>query len=581
MEVELQNSSYGSIDNSKPLLSQKNYSTSIQYQPLSEVKYESLNEIHLDFSRVKPFQGGLRNNRSFDNNNNHITLNTSSISPRLSSSSLNNMNSSDISSMSNLLSTATIKNKNYLNSISNNSKVNNDTNNKSSIYMSSSLHSNIIHNSNSNSNSNSNNNNNNSDGNSNNDLSLKARMKRISGQNVFIDTKFRNEVSSSVISSANTTFNATASINPNQNANSENTPSTDVTLESPFLFRSFDDTLTPTSNTPTNSTATPKTANTSHSAIQLFKSIISPIVKKIEENSNTNQEIDELSINNNQNNNNDTKINSNSEINDSDSNLEKSRVIPQNTSLTNSHASSYNSQTPTFKSFQNFDHLKDQLEKSIKEHSNIESDETTEYSREQMIRNQFSEQYREEFNNNVNVSPFKKGNSYIFPIGKEDDPFNPYNNPNYHPQALEDNNDPFLSIMNNQPQVDKVQDFHFNNHTTNSKKIDWQLKTDSEKYISRLEFKMNKVKKAPKDIVVEIPDYDDDENEYSSLMDEESELISDDDSINQPLIRRSDAGTKIRRRKRIMHAIRDNKKFVICLFTILFLLVIYLTMTFI
>jgi len=64
-------------------------------------------------------------------------------------------------------------------------------------------------------------------------------------------------------------------------------------------------------------------------------------------------------------------------------------------------------------------------------------------------------------------------------------------------------------------------------------------------------------------------------------MDEESELISDDDSINQPLIRRSDAGAKIRRRKRIMHAIRDNKKFVICLFTILFLLVIYLTMTFI
>jgi len=62
-----------------------------------------------------------------------------------------------------------------------------------------------------------------------------------------------------------------------------------------------------------------------------------------------------------------------------------------------------------------------------------------------------------------------------------------------------------------------------------------------------------------------------DEYGYNSLVDEESELLSDNDSINQPLIRRSEAGTRIRRRKRIMYIIKDNKKLIISLILILFI----------
>jgi len=563
MEVELQSSSYGSVDDSKPLHTQKNYTNSVQYQPLSEVKYESLNEIHLDFSKAKPFQGGIRNN-----SNSNITATTLTKSPKLSSTNLNDTNSSDKPSITSYPSTATLTNKNNLNSIRSNSSASNGTTNSSLTYIPSNLHTTPIQNQNNNSND---------------DISLKSRMKRISGQNFYIDTKLKNDTNNdNVVSSANTTFTAAPNVNSTPTTNSEKTPSTEETLDSPILFRSFDHTQTPISNSKlTPSTETPKTANASFTAIQLFKSVLSPIIKKQDESSMINQEKLEYDKESRQNNDIGIKSTSVSEKVDADANFEKSRSIPQNSSSTSSTVSSYNSKTPTFKSFQNFDHLKDQLEKSAKEHHALEQEEAEEYSRDQMIRNQFSEQYREEYNNTINLSPFKKGNSYIFPIGKENDPFNPYNNSNYYPsQALEDNNDPFLSIMNNLPQIDKVQDFHFNNHI-NSKKIDWQLKTDSEKYISRLESKMNKVKKAPKDIIVEIPDYDDDENEYNSLMDEESELLSDGDSINQPLIRRSDTGTKIRRRKRIMHAIRDNKKLVISLFTILFLLVIYLTMIFI
>jgi len=552
MEVELQSSSYGSVDDSKPLHTQKNYTNSVQYQPLSEVKYESLNEIHLDFSKAKPFQGGIRNN-----SNSNITATTLTKSPKLSSTNLNDTNSSDKPSITSYPSTATLTNKNNLNSIRSNSSASNGTTNSSLTYIPSNLHTTPIQNQNNNSND---------------DISLKSRMKRISGQNFYIDTKLKNDTNNdNVVSSANTTFTAAPNVNSTPTTNSEKTPSTEETLDSPILFRSFDHTQTPISNSKlTPSTETPKTANASFTAIQLFKSVLSPIIKKQDESSMINQEKLEYDKESRQNNDIGIKSTSVSEKVDADANFEKSRSIPQNSSSTSSTVSSYNSKTPTFKSFQNFDHLKDQLEKSAKEHHALEQEEAEEYSRDQMIRNQFSEQYREEYNV-VKSSPFKKGNSYYFPIEK-DDPFNPYNDSNYPPsQALEDSNDPFLTSMNNQPHFDKVQDFDNTNNHSKPKKIDWQLKTDSEKYISRLESKMNKVKRAPKEIVVEIPEYNDDEYEYNSTVGEESELLSDSDSMIQPLIRRSEAGTRIRRRKHIMHIVKDNKKLIISLISILFI----------
>ncbi|KAG4106692.1 hypothetical protein H8356DRAFT_1627243 [Neocallimastix lanati (nom. inval.)] len=551
MEVELQSSSYGSVDDSKPLHAQKNYTNSIQYQPLSEVKYESLNEIHLDFSKAKPFQGGIRSN-----SNSNITTTTLTKSPKRSSTNLNDMNFSDKPSITSYPSTTTLTNKNNLNSIRSNSSASNGTMNSSLTYIPSNLHTTPIENQNDNINS---------------DISLKSRMKRTSGQNVYIDTKLKNDSNNdNVVYSANTTFTAVPNVNSAPNTNSEKTPSTEETLDSPLFFRSFEHTQTPISYSKPTPTETPKTANTSFSAIQLFKSVLSPVIKKQDEISIINQKKLEYTNESHQNSENDTKSTSVSETVDTEANFEKSRSASQNFTSISSSASSYNSKTPTFKSFQNFDHLKDQLEKSAKGHHDLEQEEATEYSRDKMIRNQFSEQYREEYNK-VKSSPFKKGNSYYFPIGK-DDPFNPYHDSNYPPsKALEDSNDSFLTSMNNQPHFDKVQDFDNTNHPFNSKKIDWQLKTDSEKYVSRLESKMNKVKRAPKEIVVEIPEYEDDEYGYNSLVDEESELLSDNDSINQPLIRRSEAGTRIRRRKRIMYIIKDNKKLIISLILILFI----------
>eukprot|EP00833_Pecoramyces_ruminatium_P000576 jgi/Orpsp1_1/1174608/evm.model.c7180000050742.1 len=458
MEVEIQNSSYGSIDNSKPLYSQRSYNSSLHSQPFSEVKYESLNEIHLDFSKAKPFQGGLKsvnsNNSISKSINNNITSTPLTTSPKLSAVNLKNNSSTIIPSLASNPSTTTLNNKNYLNSIHSNSTTSNSTTNSSTTYVTS--QSNTLQNINSNSISNNTINNSNDD-----DISLKSRMKRKNGPNVFIDTKFKNDISSSMTSSANTTFNI-ANANPTPTTNSDVTPSTEITLDSPFLFRNFENTPTPVSNTPTPTSETPKTANTSFSALHLFKSILSPISKKQEQaiNLNENDENADFLVNN-LTNLNDTKLDSISKPLSFNTSNNKSRSIQQNTN-TNNSLSSYNSKTPTFnfKSFQSFDFLKDQLEKSAREQNNLNA----EYSKEQMIHNQFSEQYREEFNA-INTSPLKKGNAYIFPTGK-DDPFNPYNDSNYNPsQAIDDSNDSFLASMNNQPHFDKLQDFNFNSQS--------------------------------------------------------------------------------------------------------------------
>jgi len=591
MEVEIENSSYGSIDNSKPLFTQKKNVSSIHSQPLSEVKYESLNEIHLDFSKAKPFHGGLRSVNSNSSISKERNKNISSTplvkSPKLNSTNLKNIdNSSYLPSINNNPSSTTFNNKNYINSLHSNSTNSVNTNNSSSTYTT--LHSSNLQSTNTNLNSNINTNVNTIINNNDADISLKSRMKNKKGANVFIDTKLKNDISSSVASSANTTFNA-ANINPTPIvSNTDITPSTEITLDSPFLFRNFDNTQTPVSNTSSPTSETPKTANTSFSAVHLFKSILSPISKKQGQATNLSEKIfniekDEFTAND-LSQFDDTIIVSNSKSILNETTNNKSNKVQQNSNALNSNKlSSFSNISPTlnFKSFQNFDHLKDQLEKSAKENASIiQSDLNDEYSREQIIRDKFSEEYREEYNV-VNVSPLKKGNNYILATGK-DDPFNPYNDSNYNPsQVIEDNSDSFLTTMNNQPHFDKVQDFNFDKQTNSKKiKIDWKLKTDSEKYISRLESKMDKVKKAPKEIVIEIPEYDDYDYKYNQSLDEESELLSDCDSINQPLIKRSDAGARIRRRKRIMHALKDNKKLIISLFSILLIVAISLWMFF-
>ncbi|ORX84172.1 hypothetical protein BCR32DRAFT_266489 [Anaeromyces robustus] len=461
-ELESQNTKYGSFEESKPL--QNTYNTSFP-----TVKYESLNEIHLDFSKAKHFK--INGNRNDEN----VTSEPLTTSPKHSSMNLKE----------NLLEKLPINHKDYFNSIRTNS---NSTTNSSTTYVPSFHHSNTFNN------GEENNNNNNQivDNNENNNINIKEKIKKKSSPNVYIDTKLKNSINTSFNSSANTTFTV-----PNNNINSSETPSTEATLDSPFTFRNFENTPTSATSTnlttPTPTSETPKTSNTS---------------------------------------------------------------------------------TPTsnFKSFKSFDRLKDQLEKAARQHSTFvlnESKPDLEQTREQIIHNQFSEQFKDAFT--FNSSPFK---NKISISNEKEDPFNPFNNTNFTPPQEIVNNpgndDPFLPSNNHNYQINEGQPSNFESiHDMNNKlKINWTIQTDSEKYISRLESKISKIKKTPKEIVVQIPEYD-----YTSL-DEETDILSDTDSINQPLISRSEAGTRVRRRKQIMNVLRDNKKLFISLLLILLLLAI-------
>jgi len=73
---------------------------------------------------------------------------------------------------------------------------------------------------------------------------------------------------------------------------------------------------------------------------------------------------------------------------------------------------------------------------------------------------------------------------------------------------------------------------------------------------------------------IDIYDYD-----YRSSASEDSGLLNDSDSFNQPLIRRSDEGSRIRRRKHVMYTFRNNKKLITTLITLL--IVVLITLIFI
>jgi len=407
LDFEYQNSQYGSIDNAKPLIYQKSYTSSIQSQPVSEVKYESLNEIHLDFSKATPFQNG---HRSIGSNSSLKSFGTKNvILPSLSDSPKQKTN--------------------------------------------------------------------------------------ISSNIPPIDTN------------ANTL-----------NKTSFFAPSTDTTLDSPFQAKN-----------------TPISTDTPLSAVNLFKSILSPI------NKNQQSDIQEREIPFDYQ---DTTIDT--FVDDQRDEFEN---INPNISILSSSSFDSKSQTPNFRSFKTFERLRDQLAQE-----QIKNETQNQHSREQIIHNQFSEQFKNEFTRSSSrSSTLKRENAFVF-TKEKDDPFNPYNNSNVKPsQEVNDknNDDPFTSSTSNEPPRKKFL------------KINWTIQTESEKYISRLESKIKKIKKTPKEIVVEIPNDDFDDNYAYDSVNEESELLSDSDSINQPLISRSDAGARLRRRKHIMQTFRDNKKLII------------------
>jgi len=349
-ELESQNTKYGSFEESKPL--QKNYTTNFP-----KVKYESLNEIHLDFSKANHFK--KNNNRNSINNENENDENIISepltTSPKYSSAI----------SKDNFFEKFPINHKDYLNSIRTNSSNSNSTTNSSTTYVQPILHSNNLNNDNDMDNET-------IDSNEINNIDIESNIKRKNSPNVIIDTELKNNTNISFSSSANTTFTFPNN-NINQFVNTSETPSTEATLDSPFTFKNFEitpittsNTNLPTPTTPTTPTLeTPKTSNTSFATQNLFKSILSPIPKKQTENQNIanldesfHQKID--TINQNENNEKLFQLKINTNINN-----DKSQKFLDATSPS---SFSSGSRTPTlnFKSFKNFDRLKDQLEKNSK-----------------------------------------------------------------------------------------------------------------------------------------------------------------------------------------------------------------------
>jgi len=329
LDFEYQNSQYGSIDNTKPLIYQKSYTSSIQSQPFSEVKYESLNEIHLDFSKATPFQGG------------HKSIG--------SNSSLKNFGNKNV-----ILSSLSESPKQKPNISSNIPAIDTDTN---------------------------------------------------------------------TLNKVKTSFYA---------------PSTDTTLDSPFQTKN-----------------TPIPTDTPLSAVNLFKSILSPITKNNIQDREIPFDFQDTTV--------DTFVD--------DQRDDTVENVNPNVSILSSSSIDSKSQTPNFKSFKTFERVRDQLAQE-----QIKNETQNQHSREQIIHNQFSEQFKNEFTRTRSrSSTLKRENAFVL-TKEKDDPFNPYNNSNVKPsQEVNDkSDDPFMTSTSNEPARKKFL------------KINWKIQTDSEKYISRL-----------------------------------------------------------------------------------------------
>lgn len=460
MEMEVHNSQYGSTDATRPLY-YRNYYSPLPIQPYSEIKYESFNEIHLDFSKSKSYRSNSCNSSTSNlskNFGNSITSKTSS----MSNSNITPRRATTSETSSPVTASVVFNNKYRSNSFNiGNLNSNSTLNNNTKVFTP-----------------------------------------------LLPQINYPNDCHSDS-SLTNTTLmitNNTITNNNNNNSLSETTSPTEITLDSPSSTISKGNSILSFNLKNSN--------NSKRNSIQSILEITSPKGQ-------------------------------NSHI-----------TILDTTDLSKSNSSSHLSKTPTpapvFKSFKNFDRLKEQqLERS----SNKSEMEPT---REQIIHNQFSEQFRDEFTTS--------SKTLLFPLSK------------ISSSSEEIQDDPFLCPENDGYRSNELVEFDFSRKM--DKKIDWTIKTDSERYISKLETKMNKVKTAPKEIVVEIPETDDIyDYDYRSSASEDSGLLNDSDSFNQPLIRRSDEGSRIRRRKHVMYTFRNNEKLITTLITLL--IVVLITLIFI
>jgi len=451
--MEVHNSRYGSTDTSRPLYYHRNYYSPVPPQPYSEIKYESFNEINLDFTKLKSYQTNFRSNSPTSNLSKNFGNTITTKTTTMNNSNRSQRRATTSETTSPVTSPVVFNNKYRSNSF------------------------NI--------------------GNLNSNSTLINNTKSFTP--LFPQINYPSDCHSDS-SLTNTTLMITNNTNNNNNNNSlsETTSPTEITLDSPSSTASKAGNSLLSFNLKNNNTYR-------KNSIQSILEITSPKGQ-------------------------------NSHI-----------TILDTTDLSKSNSSSHLSKTPTpapvFKSFKSFDRLKEQqLEKSFNNKSEMEP------TREQIIHNQFTEQFRDEY-----TSPSK---TLLFPLSKMSS----------SEEEIQD--DPFLCPGNDGYRSNELIEFDLSRKL--DKKIDWTIKTDSERYISKLETKMNKVKTAPKEIVVEIPEVDDIyDYDYRSPASEDSELLNDSDSFNQPLIRRSDEGSRIRRRKHIMYTFRNNKKLIATLITLL------------
>jgi len=358
MEIEVHNSRYGSIDSTKPLIFQKDYISPVQTHPFSEVKYESLNEIHLDFSKTKSYKNSIHNNGSTSNINKNfgntiITTNNSSQSPKRIASEI-------VSSTTGLPTSILFNNKNN----SSTSHTNNTNNN------------------------------------------LISNSKAFTP--IFPQINYPSDSRSDTSSSTNTTLLSTNNINVSNLSPSEITSTTEITVDS---------------------------NSSSSSASKAGNSILSFNLR----NKGTSRKGSIQSI-----------------LETSSPKCQNSHItIIDTKGLSKSNSSSHLSKTPNFKSFKSFERLKDQLERSKESESDLEP------TREQIIHNQFSEQFRDDFNTNAKAS--------TFPIIKND-PFDSSNDTKISTSEVEIQDDPFLCPENNESHPNEfVEDFSMNQKKNNNK----------------------------------------------------------------------------------------------------------------